>query len=85
MGTDTFVDFDKGSNLCVAQIRTALHDEASRPIYIRTIPKQGYEFIAPVQRSLLPGHRHRRPWRCSIEALRSEMQVDIRYAKRSST
>lgn len=47
-GSETFVDFDKGLNFCIAQVRTALGDSAEAPVYIRTIPKQGYQFIAPV-------------------------------------
>ena len=47
-GTDTHVDFEKGLNFCIGQVRTALRDDASRPLYIRTVPKQGYQFIAPV-------------------------------------
>ncbi len=52
-GGETFVDFERGLNFCISQVRTALRDEASGPTYIRTIPKQGYQFIAPVER--LPG------------------------------
>jgi len=44
----TFVDFERGLNFCIAQIRTALNDSATEPRYIRTIPKRGYQFIAPV-------------------------------------
>jgi len=47
-GSETFVDFDKGLNFCIAQVRTALGDSADAPIYIRTIAKHGYQFIAPV-------------------------------------
>ncbi|MBZ5622589.1 MAG: winged helix-turn-helix domain-containing protein [Acidobacteriia bacterium] len=47
-GTDTFVDFDRGLNFCVAQIRAALGDSAESPRFVRTIPKRGYQFIAPV-------------------------------------
>jgi DNA-binding winged helix-turn-helix (wHTH) protein len=47
-GNDTHVDFEKGLNFCVGQIRAALRDDASRPVYIRTVPKRGYEFMAPV-------------------------------------
>ncbi|HMD33734.1 MAG TPA: winged helix-turn-helix domain-containing protein [Vicinamibacterales bacterium] len=42
---DTFVDFDRGLNFCIAQIRTALGDDAASPRYIRTAPKRGYEFL----------------------------------------
>jgi DNA-binding winged helix-turn-helix (wHTH) protein/TolB-like protein len=47
-GTETFVDFDRGLNFCIAQIRAALGDSAESPRFVRTIPKQGYQFIAPV-------------------------------------
>jgi len=49
-GTETFVDFERGLNFCIAQIRSALDDDAASPRFIRTIPKRGYQFIAPVQR-----------------------------------
>src|SRR5438309_6172028 len=45
---DTYVDFDRGLNFCIAQIRSALGDDAGAPRYIRTIPKKGYEFVCPV-------------------------------------
>ena len=47
-GNDTFVDFDRGLNFCIAQIRGALGDSSESPRYVRTIPKRGYQFIAPV-------------------------------------
>jgi DNA-binding winged helix-turn-helix (wHTH) protein/TolB-like protein len=50
-GEDTFVDFDRGLNFCMAQIRSALGDEVSGPRFIRTIPKRGYQFIAPIDRA----------------------------------
>ena len=45
---DTFVDFDRGLNFCIAQIRAALDDDAASPRYIRTVPKKGYEFVCPL-------------------------------------
>jgi DNA-binding winged helix-turn-helix (wHTH) protein/TolB-like protein len=47
-GTGTYVDYDRGLNFCVAQIRSALGDSAESPRYIKTLPKRGYQFIAPV-------------------------------------
>ena len=47
-GEATFVEFDNGLNYCIHQIRSALHDEAWQPVYIETLPKQGYRFIAQV-------------------------------------
>jgi DNA-binding winged helix-turn-helix (wHTH) protein/TolB-like protein len=48
-GSDTHVDFERGLNFCIAQIRTALGDSANSPRYIETVPTQGYRFIAPVR------------------------------------
>src|SRR5262249_12160822 len=47
--TDTFVDFEHGLNFCIKQIRTALADNAQAPVYIETLPRRGYRFIAPVE------------------------------------
>ena len=49
---ETFVDFDRGLNFCVAQIRSALGDDAAVPRYVRTVPKRGYEFICPIEREV---------------------------------
>lgn len=48
-GGETFVDFDRGLNFCISQLRSALRDDSAQPTYIRTLPKQGYQFIAPAQ------------------------------------
>jgi DNA-binding winged helix-turn-helix (wHTH) protein len=45
----TFVDFDQSVNFAVRQIRETLGDSADRPLYIETVPRRGYRFIAPVQ------------------------------------
>jgi Tol biopolymer transport system component/DNA-binding winged helix-turn-helix (wHTH) protein len=47
-GDGTHVDFDRGINFCINQIRAALGDDADRPRYIETIPRRGYRFIANV-------------------------------------
>ncbi len=71
-GDATFVEFDQGLNYCVRQVRLALRDGAAQPLYIETLPKQGYRFIAPVSGSipappapepaLLPAPRSNRNW-----------------------
>lgn len=48
-GEATFVDFDAGLNFCISQIRSALRDDSSQPLYVRTVPKSGYQFVAPVE------------------------------------
>jgi Tol biopolymer transport system component/DNA-binding winged helix-turn-helix (wHTH) protein len=48
---DTFVDFDHSLNTAIKKLRDALGDDADAPIYIETIPRRGYRFIAPVSKS----------------------------------
>lgn len=47
-GDETYVDFEHGMNKCIKQIRTALGDDVNKPIYIETVPRHGYRFLAPV-------------------------------------
>ena len=47
-GGETYVDFEHGMNQCIKQIRTALGDNTDNPIYIETLPRRGYRFLAPV-------------------------------------
>jgi DNA-binding winged helix-turn-helix (wHTH) protein len=47
-GDNTFVDFERGINFCINQIRTALGDDAENPRYVETLPRRGYRFIATV-------------------------------------
>jgi DNA-binding winged helix-turn-helix (wHTH) protein/Tol biopolymer transport system component len=44
----TFVDFDKGLNTAAKKLRDALGDSAETPVFIETLPRRGYRFIAPV-------------------------------------
>lgn len=46
---DTFVNFDQAVNSSIRQIRDALGDQSERPLYIQTVPKSGYRFIAPLE------------------------------------
>lgn len=45
---EVFVDFERGLNYCVRQIRVALEDDAQEPHYIETLKRRGYRFIALV-------------------------------------
>jgi len=45
---DIFVDFEQGVNFAIKQVRDALGEDAERPIYIQTVPRRGYRFLAPV-------------------------------------
>ena len=53
-GSDTFIDFEQGVNKCIKQIRTVLGDNADNPLYIETIPRRGYRFLAPVRTKMVP-------------------------------
>jgi DNA-binding winged helix-turn-helix (wHTH) protein/Flp pilus assembly protein TadD len=43
---DTFVDFEVGLNSAIRKLRDALGDSAENPIFIETLPRKGYRFIA---------------------------------------
>ncbi len=47
---NTFVDFESGLNTAVNRLRLAIGDSAENPIYIETLARLGYRFIAPVER-----------------------------------
>ena len=47
-GGATYVEFDQGLNYCIRQIRLALGDNAASPVYVETLPKQGYRFLPAV-------------------------------------
>jgi DNA-binding winged helix-turn-helix (wHTH) protein/TolB-like protein len=45
----TAVDFDRSLNVAVAQIRSALNDDAASPRFVQTLPRRGYRFLAEVE------------------------------------
>ena len=45
---ETFVDFEQGVNFAVKQVREALGDKGEASLYVQTVPKRGYRFLAPV-------------------------------------
>ena len=51
---DTFVDFENGLNMAVKRLREALADDAERPLFIETVPRRGYRFIAPLETTDTP-------------------------------
>ena len=54
-GNATFVDFERGINFSINQIRAALCDDVEKPRYIETLPRIGYRFLADVTEQ--DGHR----------------------------
>jgi len=62
--SDTFVDFETGLNTAIKRLREVLGDPADNPLFIQTLPRRGYRFIAPV-RGRSEGTRSlaaKRPW-----------------------
>ncbi len=47
-GAGTNVSFEDGLNTAVRKLRFALGDSADSPMFIETIPKKGYRFVAPL-------------------------------------
>jgi len=45
---DTFVDFDHSLNAAVKRLRDALGESADAPVFIETLARRGYRFIATV-------------------------------------
>jgi eukaryotic-like serine/threonine-protein kinase len=44
----TYVEFEGSLNAALKRLRLALGDDAENPIFIETVPRRGYRFIAPV-------------------------------------
>src|ERR1700736_466388 len=44
---DTFVDFDHSLNAAIKRLRNALGESADAPVFIETMARRGYRFIAP--------------------------------------
>jgi len=52
--SDTFVDFDHSLNAAIKRLRDALGESADAPVFIETMARRGYRFIAPVDGSSAP-------------------------------
>ncbi len=61
----TFVEYEQSLNKAVNKLREALGDSAGQPLYIETIARRGYRFVAPVEAPAGPvpatAGRSRRP------------------------
>src|SRR6266404_8956392 len=51
---DTFVDFDQSLNAAIKRLRDALGESAEKPIFIETLARRGYRFMAPVVQDAAP-------------------------------
>ncbi len=74
---DTFVDFESGLNTAVNRLRIALADSAENPIYIETLARLGYRFIAPVVLSSVPQRLEAiRPPKAEVEPAVSALETE---------
>ncbi len=55
----TYVDFDGSLNVILKKLRAAIDDDSEKPLYVETVPRRGYRFIAPV--STVPDPQTLRP------------------------
>jgi 6-phosphogluconolactonase (cycloisomerase 2 family)/DNA-binding winged helix-turn-helix (wHTH) protein len=55
-GEDVFVEFDRGLNVAMTKLRSALSDPVNAPRYIETVAGEGYRFLAHVQLAHLGDH-----------------------------
>jgi len=65
------VDYEQSLNKAVNKLREALGDSAAKPIYIETLARRGYRFVAPVEvdrpkedtlTAMKPERPHARQW-----------------------
>jgi TolB-like protein/Tfp pilus assembly protein PilF len=47
----TIVEFEHGINSIINRLRQALEDSADEPRFIETLPRRGYRFLVPVEKS----------------------------------
>src|SRR5216683_7740356 len=47
----TFVEFDHSLNTAMMRLREVLGDSSDNPMFIESVPRKGYRFIAPVHDS----------------------------------
>jgi DNA-binding winged helix-turn-helix (wHTH) protein/tetratricopeptide (TPR) repeat protein len=48
-GEEVFVDFDRAINTTINRLRETLGDVSSNPVFIETVSRSGYRWIAPVE------------------------------------
>ena len=78
---DTFVDFEQGVNFAIKQVREALGDRAENSIYVETVPKRGYRFIAPVDAGRDEAPEVRVPAEPHLQRALWENIVELRLAE----
>jgi hypothetical protein len=76
---DHHVKFDQSLNYCIRQIRRALEERAGSPVYLETIPRKGYRWIAPLNRARLHASAAgSRRWTAAAIALAVAVMLAVR-------
>jgi DNA-binding winged helix-turn-helix (wHTH) protein/tetratricopeptide (TPR) repeat protein len=73
----THVDFDRGLNFCIRQIREALGDAAQTPRYVETLPRRGYRFVVPVEAPTAPSRSLPRLIVLPFRMIRPDAETDF--------
>ena len=47
--SDTYVNFDANVNTTVNKLRLVLGDSPEQPVYLETVPRKGYSFVAKIE------------------------------------
>src|SRR5215813_9940652 len=94
---DTFVDFDHSLNAAIKRLRDALGESAEAPVFIETLARRGYRFIAPVDGGSAPStvgladafepnkphsRRRVRPWMLAIASLVTAAAMILLFVSR---
>lgn len=74
---DTHVDYDRGLNYCLRQLRLALGDDARAPRFIETVPRQGHRFIATLATAPAAPPEEARPRRQRRTIVAAAMLVSL--------
>jgi DNA-binding winged helix-turn-helix (wHTH) protein/dipeptidyl aminopeptidase/acylaminoacyl peptidase len=84
---DTFVDFDHSLNAAIKRLRDALGESAERPIFVETVARRGYRFIAPVVPDATPQSeaQQRVPTSDSIPAVTPPSLAGVKVADPCTT
>ena len=53
-GSEEYLDHERGINSALLHLRKALKDDPQSPLFIETVPRQGYRFIAQIELSETP-------------------------------
>jgi DNA-binding winged helix-turn-helix (wHTH) protein/Tfp pilus assembly protein PilF len=94
-GPDIFVDFEQGISSAMMRLRDALGDSAENPIFVETVERRGYRWIAPIHPSdstkpkpqegpaEQPPEQDSRRWAQGDEPASEEIAVDASPGKKT--